>query len=103
MRVQDILNLPDGTYNLGNQTIKPATQTKGYWVAETPISVYDLVNLANGSIEGYLGLWLDTDAGTRWVDLTHHFTDRDKALDYGRRWNQIAIWDIEAGTEIPVF
>lgn len=101
MLIQDILNLPDGTYDLSNQTIKPAGQEVGYWVAQEPLSIYELVNLANNT-DGYLGIWLDTATGKRWIDRTHHFTDRDRALDYGRRWNQIAIWDIEAGTEIPV-
>jgi hypothetical protein len=99
MLIQDILNLSDGTYDLGNQTIKPAGQETGYWVAEMPLSIYDLVNLANNA-EGYLGSWLDPDTGNRDIDLTHHFTDRDKAKDYGRRWNQKAIWDIEADKPI---
>ena len=100
MRVHDLLNLSDGTYDLSNQVIKPATQGTGYWVAKMPLSIYDLVNLANGSIEGYLGSWLNTDTDNREIDLTYWIEDRDKAIESGKRWNQIAIWDIEADKPI---
>jgi hypothetical protein len=40
----------------------------------------------------YLGAWLD--AGQVYFDVSVNFSDRDTALEMGRRWGQKAIWDV---------
>ena len=48
----------------------------------------------------HFGFWAD-DTGTVYLDITEVLPDRAAAEQAGRERDQIAIWDLAAGTEIP--
>lgn len=48
----------------------------------------------------FLGAWYDN--GYMYLDVSIHFYYLEGAMNVGRRYNQIAIWDIVAGESIPV-
>lgn len=47
------------------------------------------------------GAWHDPDTDQVWLDVSTVVSDRGEAVELGKRHNQIAIWDIVAGQEIP--
>ena len=57
--------------------------------------------LASGS--KYLGLWHNTDGGADEVhiDVVEKFDDQATAIQAGQDRNQISIWDVANGAEIP--
>lgn len=49
----------------------------------------------------YLGLWHDKESGKVFLDVSQNVPDRAKAEALGRRRDQISIWDVVNGKEIP--
>ena len=49
-------------------------------------------------LNAFVGGWLDN--GLVYLDVSKHFTDKDKALEFARQEKQIAIYDIEKGESI---
>lgn len=48
----------------------------------------------------FLGAWYDN--GYMYLDVSIHFYYQDGAMQVGRRYNQLAIWDIANKASIPV-
>ena len=49
-------------------------------------------------LDAFAGGWLDN--GLAYLDVSKHFTDKNKALEFARQEKQIAIYDIEKGESI---
>jgi hypothetical protein len=86
----------DGTYEVTQHGWKPAEHTTGYWVSDTD-GDYDESGAELGE---FVGKW--TDRGRTYIDHSYWFEDRAEAIAAGRRWEQLAIWDIEADAEITL-
>ena len=54
----------------------------------------------NGSKDHYYGVWTDEKTRNIHFDLSLNIPDRNTAIDLGKRYNQIAIWDVENCKEI---
>lgn len=57
------------------------------------------VAAAPGSMGHYIGTWRDAD-GTWYVDLVRVIYSRSHAVKLGRRYAQLAIYDLTAGAEV---
>lgn len=115
----------DRAFSQGGVTIKatglPNEPTKGYVVALHPELGQVIENVKNKPIdetldllEGYidkhmdvlsedgmhLGLWLNSEDGALYMDISSVFQDKEIAIQSGIDADQIAIWDIENKTEI---
>lgn len=49
----------------------------------------------------YLGVWHDTDGGKVYLDVSQNVSSRSTAIRLGEERNQISIWDVVEGQEIP--
>jgi hypothetical protein len=113
--LKSTLNEGGSTYNLVSK--KNLVGTKAYAVAVHPdrelildheptveeIRAYvnknrDLLRLPHKS----LGTWRNPDNGQFYLDIVETHTDLDKALEIGRKHNQISIYDLERGQEIKI-
>src|SRR6266852_6124071 len=47
-----------------------------------------------------VGIWYNEDDDTTYLDVTTTLPDREQAITHGRRYNQIAIYDLLRGEEI---
>ena len=90
--------LRDGTYKITEAHGVPVQEFRetGYWVGINPVK-----SISQIPEDEFLGVWTDS-AGTRFYDATRHIEDLNEALATASYHDQIAIWDIKAGTEIPV-
>lgn len=50
----------------------------------------------------YLGVWFNSEDGLWYLDISVNIRTRSAALKAGRKWSQIAIWDVANGSEITV-
>ena len=51
--------------------------------------------------EHSIGVWYNTDNRTYYLDVVVTLSSKEEAMLLGQRENQIAIYDLEAGYEIP--
>lgn len=102
------MTLTDGTYRAqsdGMGGIRLDTSVhmgKGYWVSEyggVEVNGLDETGL-NAALEildiepmEYVGIWTDPDTNLTYVDRSHHVFKKQTALDLGKHWEQLAIWD----------
>jgi hypothetical protein len=49
----------------------------------------------------YTGIWTDPQTGKRYVEKSTRVNSAPLARSLGRRRNQIAVWNLAAGREIP--
>ena len=49
----------------------------------------------------HIGGWHNESEGKTYLDVSHNIADRNAAIAAGRARNQIAIWDVKHGKEIP--
>ncbi len=83
-------SIEDGTYILGASGLEDIeTPTSGYWVGVRSIETVDDAKLGD-----FVGVWTDYKDLKRYYDETVFEIDLDKALELGRQYNQISIWDI---------
>ena len=52
------------------------------------------------SLNGFVGTWLNN--GRIYLDISVNILDLSEALRFGKKWNQLAIYDIENETTIEV-
>jgi hypothetical protein len=62
--------------------------------------------VARGSADHFLGGWVQKDEKTNrpvalHLDISERHTDRDLAIQHGRERNQMSVWDVAKGEEIP--
>lgn len=50
----------------------------------------------------YVGVWFNSEDGQWYLDISVNVRTRSQALKLGRQWSQLAIWDVENGSEIRV-
>jgi len=92
----ELTDIEDGTYILGASGIEDIeAPTSGYWVGIRSIESIDDAQLGD-----FVGIWTDSADGKRYYDETVFEIDRGIALALGKKYNQISIWDIEAGEAI---
>ena len=48
----------------------------------------------------YLGTWYDTETRNVYLDISRNFKDKNKAMSFASKHNEIAIWDVKNGTDI---
>jgi hypothetical protein len=48
-----------------------------------------------------VGTWFDADSGMTYVDVSATIADRQQAIDLGKKYNQISIFDLYSLDEIP--
>ena len=48
----------------------------------------------------YMGTWVDTENNKLWLDVSTHFTNKQKAIKAANDGGEIAIFDVKNGTEI---
>jgi hypothetical protein len=58
-------------------------------------------NKAELSGGDYLGVWHDTDGGKVYLDVSQNVASRSTAIRFGEERNQLSIWDVVEGMEIP--
>lgn len=107
---QETTRLTDGTYRItkDKSVLAPVTKTEGYFVAIKGAEVVlqedaeanrlnalqyidaFLEDLDNGHL---FGVWTDFLRHRTYLDLTLWIKDRDRAIEFGRKNEQIAIWD----------
>ena len=97
--------MPDGTYTLKANTLKPVEHKTGYYVGlhegtylklsrpAHPETVKSYARLFNKYMSAYAGIWTDEDGTTHldpsvWIPYLH------TALEVAKKNNQLAIWDI---------
>jgi hypothetical protein len=110
----------DGTYELipgwigsaRTWTANPIRETSGYEVAFRTVFPGD--NSATGDYRDWgamatwagngarIGAWTDPDTGVTWIDYTIHVANREHAIELGREFHQLAIWDWAAGETISI-
>jgi hypothetical protein len=89
-------SIEDGTYVLGASGLEDIeTPTSGYWVGIRSIETVD-----DAKPYDFVGVWTDQKDGQRYYDITTYEINLDKALELGRQYNQISIWDIAKGEAI---
>jgi hypothetical protein len=86
----ELTDIEDGTYILGVSGLEDIeTPTSGYWVGIRSIETVNDAKLGD-----FIGVWTDYKDLKRYYDKTVFEIDLDKALELGRQYNQISIWDI---------
>jgi len=79
----------------GNRGIK-----LGHGVENEPaVSVIALFNEVYG-IGPLVGVWTDPDTGICYVDPVTHVSDYETAVNLGREYGELAIWDAFKGEEV---
>lgn len=48
----------------------------------------------------HIGGWTDKETGKTYLDVSHNIKSKSKAVNAGKQFNQIAIWDVKHGKEI---
>lgn len=48
----------------------------------------------------HIGGWTDRETGKTYLDISHKINSRTRAIQQGKKRNQIAIWDVRKGREI---
>jgi hypothetical protein len=48
----------------------------------------------------HIGGWTDAATGKTYLDVSHKFSDRGRAIEAGKARNQIAIYDVKRGKDI---
>jgi hypothetical protein len=100
------LNNGGGTFNAA---LQPINYSDGYMVAVTGIeipvvdfneeSVQSFLGTANLSAPGaLLGTWLNE--GIVYIDITTHYTGIERAMEAGKDFDQLAIYDCAAGVSL---
>ena len=75
---------------------KPIHYENGYQVASKSMIITRSIVLAAVTIEknnGNCGIWLEN--GIYYIDHSHHIKTLEKALELGKRWEQISIYSWE--------
>lgn len=100
-----------GTFHMGTH-VPPST---GYCVAvpmcEMVLAEIPTINVIEawldhvvrphaGSLIQYVGVWCDSDTGKVYFDAVVVEHDAERAEEFGRRWKQLAIFDLAAKEEI---
>lgn len=112
------MTIADGTYRAesdgmgGIQLSTIMHMGKGYWVSEyggveinggfTESALKDALSILDIEPMEYVGIWTDPDTNLIYVDRSHHFIKEQTALDLGKHWDQIAIWDCAKQEPIDV-
>lgn len=94
-----------GTFDLKGRSL---SFTSGYLVGtygETIPAISDVLEIRKALCKIYInhkpekiGFWVND--GKLYIDSVKHIEDRDKAILVGKDYDQISIWDCEAGQEI---
>lgn len=84
-----------GTYLKNEAGFTKIVATSGYWVAVEETTLDDVV------VGEAVGIWTD-ESGKTWVDKTVRISDLTKALELGKLFSQLAIYDIVNQKEIEV-
>lgn len=50
----------------------------------------------------YLGVWFNEEDGLWYLDVSVNVQTRSQALKLGRKWSQIAVWDVANSAEVRV-
>ena len=109
--MQDLKQLlkDNGGFTLSSK-LQDVSLDSGYMVAykahETIIDINSLelgqsINTTQNNaqkLNAFVGGWLDN--GLVYLDVSKHFTDKSKALEFARQEKQIAIYDIKKGESI---
>lgn len=88
--------MQDGTYLYMAGQFIPLAVTEGYWVAYQEVNVTELVD---GDV---VGVWTDSETGKTWFDRSMLFATLDGAIQAGRAYNQLAIWDNSKQEEVRI-
>jgi hypothetical protein len=112
------MNIADGTYRVesdGMGGVKLGATVhmgKGYWVAEyggveingtlSEQGIKDALNILDVEPMEHVGVWKDPDNILTYIDRSHHFINKQTAIDLAHHWKQLAIWDCANNTEIFV-
>lgn len=106
------MRLKDGTYELRGNTLKPVEKSTGYYVGlydGTYLKTYTVFDesraikyarLFKNQMNGYLGVWTDTETNITHIDPSAWFETLEEATTKAKELNQLAIWDIANMTTI---
>lgn len=109
------MTIKDGTYlaesdGAGGVQLKASVHMgKGYWVSEyggvevnglDERGLKEALHLLDVEPGEYIGVWTDEETQLSYVDRSHHFLKKKTALELGKLWDQIAIWDCANNDEI---
>lgn len=84
-----------GTYLKTEAGFTKIAATSGYWVAVEETTFDDV------AVGESVGIWTD-ESGKTWVDKTVRISDLTKALELGKLFSQLAIYDVVNQKEIEV-
>jgi hypothetical protein len=88
--------ISNGTYQKTTEGLSPIHAKQGYWVA---VEQTNLEDVEEGET---VGAWTDPETKKLWLDKVVRLTDLTKALNLGKMFNQVAIYDITNNREIKV-
>jgi hypothetical protein len=88
--------IDNGTYQKTSEGLKPIHAKQGYWVA---VEQTKLEDIEEGET---VGVWTDPETKTLWLDKVVRLTDLSNALNLGRLFKQVAIFDVVNNKEIKV-
>ena len=85
-----------------NSNLSPVTLKTGYQVSKRDLLAVDASTLSMDMLEmvkrqqqpkrgEYIGVWIE--AGKAYIDISKRIASRKAALQAGRDYNQISIWD----------
>lgn len=96
---------PDGYMVARTEGVKPAiAEASDFYDSERgPEVLGSFLKENKQQLTGgdYLGLWHDTDSGKVFLDVAQNVKDRGTAERLGSERDQISIWDVVEGQEIP--
>ena len=94
--VSPLEQLEDGTYAITEAHSYPVRVHKvdGFWVA---VEAVESIPTAGQ----HLGVWTDAN-GKRYYDRSVHINDRHTAIELGKIFNQLSIWDCAKNEAIPL-
>lgn len=88
--------MENGTYLKTDAGFSPIKAVSGYWVA------FEETTLDAALPGETIGIWTDSETGKVWVDKSMHLNDLEKAIVFGRMFDQKAIYDIARQQEIRI-
>lgn len=88
-------NIPDGTYIVRDNELVPHEIGFGYYVAIAPINPKEAARE-----NSLIGVWTNPKTNKLCIDKTIWIHNESEAIETGRHYSQIAIWDIANKREI---
>ena len=98
----------DGRNLIGTPNFSVSLYPERTVILNHPPAAADIINFIhkNGDLfkdtRNNLGTWFNEAGGEHWLDVVAVIPDRDTAIELGRRFDQIAIFDLQKMEEIQI-